>query len=358
MIKGLLSIKVYSLYFVIAFLYVFLYLFIRPQEPAVFLLYIFSIALITLHLRFHTKPKFMVFDLIFYIGFTLFFEEAIYLMIPTLFYLTYHRVFWINGLFIISVLVFNFYDHLFALLYFNGIVFAVFLRYLYDAIHEKTLEVDQLREKGYDLELEHEKLIKMQSDISRHAALKERDRIASKLHDDLGHSLTGALLALRAYEASLYQDQEKIKAVHYRLDEGLKRLKETVHQTKSEEAYGLEQFKQTIKDFDAVPVKLTLRGNLLMIPSPFWHHLQTGLKEALTNVTKHAEASEVRITLEVTDQVVRMICENDGLISQKVNKGQGIHYMRKRYEALGGYLSYQTGHTFKLIVTLPLSERL
>jgi len=358
MIKGLLSNKSYSLYFVIAFLYVFLYIFIRPQEPAVFLLYIFSIALICIHLRFHTKPIFLLIDLLLYAGLMVFFEEAIYLMVPTLFYLTYHRMFGVNGLFIIGVLAFNLYDNLLALLYFNGMVFAVFLRYFYDIVHEKTLDVDQLREKSYDLELEHEKLIKMQSDISRHAALKERDRIASKLHDDLGHSLTGALLALRAYEAGLYKDQEKIKAVHHRLDEGLKRLKETVHQTKSEEIYGLEQFKQIINDFDVVAVKLMLKGNLLMIPSTYWHHLQTGLKEALTNVVKHADASEVSITLEVTDQVVRMICENDGLISQKVNKGQGIHYMRKRYEALGGYLSYQTGHTFKLIVTLPLSERL
>ena len=78
------------------------------------------------------------------------------------------------------------------------------------------------------------------------------------------------------------------------------------------------------------------------------------VKEALTNITKHAAPHEITVNLTITDNIVKLVIENDGIIS-KDNKdtGNGLRYMRSRLEAINGSLSIQKEHSFKLIIILP-----
>jgi signal transduction histidine kinase len=72
-------------------------------------------------------------------------------------------------------------------------------------------------------------------------------------------------------------------------------------------------------------------------------------QEALTNVTRHARASEVWITLEATERALMLVIEDDGAGPQGAGADagpdaegarvtRGVHGMRERAELLGGTL--------------------
>lgn len=81
------------------------------------------------------------------------------------------------------------------------------------------------------------------------------------------------------------------------------------------------------------------------------------VKEALTNITKHALPKMINVSLEVTEYIVRIIVENDGVIDKNGKMdGNGLRYMRNRLEAVNGSLSIQKKDTFKLIITIPIER--
>ena len=53
--------------------------------------------------------------------------------------------------------------------------------------------------------------------------------------------------------------------------------------------------------------------------------------------------------------MVRMMLENDVLSRSEQNWGNGLRYMRRRVEAVGGSLSAQKDATFRLIIVIPLT---
>ena len=62
------------------------------------------------------------------------------------------------------------------------------------------------------------------------------------------------------------------------------------------------------------------------------------VKEALNNVLKHSQASEVVITVTVTDRLMIEIADNGvGIDMDKIRKfGNGLHNMKKRIDSISG----------------------
>jgi signal transduction histidine kinase len=80
--------------------------------------------------------------------------------------------------------------------------------------------------------------------------------------------------------------------------------------------------------------------------------------EALTNVARHAEASEARVTIRVDGETIRCEIADDGRGGADVSLGTGIQGLRDRAEAAGGTLSLTSPPGRGTIVTasLPLSR--
>ena len=66
-------------------------------------------------------------------------------------------------------------------------------------------------------------------------------------------------------------------------------------------------------------------------------HLTATLREALSNVAKHANATKVsvNVTIEATDLVLRVVDDGVGIVEQ-TRPGHGLVNMRERAEGLGG----------------------
>jgi signal transduction histidine kinase len=83
------------------------------------------------------------------------------------------------------------------------------------------------------------------------------------------------------------------------------------------------------------------------------------VSEALTNVVKHARASEVKVSVDADGADLRLSIRDDGIGGADPRKGSGLVGLRDRVEALGGQLEIGSpaGGGTALVVTLPIEVR-
>jgi signal transduction histidine kinase len=78
--------------------------------------------------------------------------------------------------------------------------------------------------------------------------------------------------------------------------------------------------------------------------------------EAFTNSAKHAQASELTVTLNVDDENLHVLVRDDGVGGADSSRGSGLIGLKDRVEALGGQLdiSSPAGNGTALRATVPL----
>jgi signal transduction histidine kinase len=78
--------------------------------------------------------------------------------------------------------------------------------------------------------------------------------------------------------------------------------------------------------------------------------------EALTNTTKHADASRAEVVVEERDSTLYLSMSDDGIGGTQARQGSGLAGLRNRVEALGGSIdvSSPAGHGTAIRVRLPL----
>lgn len=220
-------------------------------------------------------------------------------------------------------------------------------------------EADALRHRLHRMEATEERLLAEYRSAARLSQLEERQRIAERLHDDLGHELTAAQLSVKSVGALLGRGQAERAALAQektasRLDSALMHLKQAVGRLEPEAEAGLGALRSLFEGF-SYPANLEISGD------PAWlraYHLQLLLaaaKEALTNVAKHAVPSRVDASVLITDRIVKLTVENDGVRDAPGERsGSGLRFMRRRLEAVRGSLSAnRTGGVYRLIVIVP-----
>ncbi|MBD2846076.1 sensor histidine kinase [Paenibacillus sp. IB182496] len=229
-------------------------------------------------------------------------------------------------------------------------------------------EADSERYERLSLEELRGELLLAGAHSARTAELAERSRIASELHDHAGHDLTAAALAFRAY-AELRKSGDADAAVWFdealrRLEDGMGALRSTVHAMRPIAAYGLERLHEICDTFEACPIVLRVDGDTGRLPPHFWSVLEPAVKEALTNVLRHADARRVEAALEVGPQIVRLQVHNDVQSPHRVSSGAahapgiGLRNLRQRARAVGGHVSVRANEAgFLLVCVLPLPEQ-
>jgi signal transduction histidine kinase len=140
----------------------------------------------------------------------------------------------------------------------------------------------------------------------RAAAIAERGRIASELHDVLAHSLSGAAIQLQG--ARMLADREQapppmrgaIDRASELVKDGLANARQAVGALRGEELPGVAQLEPLIESFrDDLQVDLTLRieGSARPLPADASLALYRGAQEALTNVARYAPGATTSVVL-------------------------------------------------------------
>src|SRR5690606_7868707 len=180
------------------------------------------------------------------------------------------------------------------------------------------LEVDEQRRARYELERLKIDLLTATQSASHQAELMERYRISRELHDHLGHDLTGASLALQAYEyvEDPVEADELLEEVKNRRQRSTKHLRDYVHDMTAITKFGGERLDTIFPNFHQIETVYNKAEDMLNFPAYIWELLESCLKEALTNVARHSNATKVDIALQVTEAIVGLSIQDNGTITK------------------------------------------
>ncbi|WP_433425019.1 sensor histidine kinase [Microtetraspora malaysiensis] len=194
------------------------------------------------------------------------------------------------------------------------------------------------------------------------AADESRRRIERNLHDGAQQRLVSLGLALRAVEADV---PGELAGVRGRLSqtaqgltevlEDLRELSRGIHPAVLSKG-GLMPALKMLARRSAVPVELDVELDR-RLPEVVEAAVYFVVSEALSNVAKHASASEARVSLRADARAVHLLVRDDGRGGADPERGSGLVGLRDRVEALGGRLDIASpaGQGTSLSVEVPLN---
>jgi signal transduction histidine kinase len=184
-----------------------------------------------------------------------------------------------------------------------------------------------------------------------------RRRVERDLHDGPQQRLVSLTLQLRESEASVppenrQQLSDTAQELSHVLDE-LQEISRGLHPPVLARR-GLKAALKALVSRSPVPVELHV-GTDQRLPEQLEVGLYYVVSEALTNVFKHAHASEVRIDLTQQDSEVHLTVRDDGVGGADPSEGSGLSGLKDRIEALGGTIGITspTGKGTSLAVMIP-----
>jgi len=211
-----------------------------------------------------------------------------------------------------------------------------------------------IREQQHNLLLTNAKLTQYTHVLEDLTVSRERNRMARELHDTLAHSLTALSVQLETVKAYWTIEPKKAQQL---LDRSLEITRE-----------GTEETRRALKSLRASPLE-DLGFCLAVKQLVFSAADRTGLKtivhipdevnllskeeqqvvyriaqEAIENVIKHANASQIEISMDEDEKEFEMSIRDDGIGCQEEIKadGFGVLGMRERANLIGGELEIQS----------------
>ncbi len=201
------------------------------------------------------------------------------------------------------------------------------------------------------------KLIRAQGEIEHLAKVAERERIARDLHDVLGHTLSVIILKSELAGKLMDRDPQRagneIREVEQISRQALSEVRDAIRGYRSR---GLEaELAQAKSTLETAGVAVTCETARVPLPALQESVLSMAVREAVTNVVRHAHARTCTLRLEQQNGSCRLDIEDDGRGGPH-NEGNGLRGMRERVEMLGGTLTRDSQAGTRLTITLPLKE--
>lgn len=198
------------------------------------------------------------------------------------------------------------------------------------------------------------------AEIERLAAVAERERIARDLHDVLGHSLT--LIVLKAELASKLAERDPARAL-----QEIREVEQVTRQALGDVRAAISGYRATWhEELAKARSMLELAGIAAdftgapepSLPRATEEALALGLREAVTNVVRHAKATRCEVRWEELGAEGRLIVSDDGAGSIGA-EGNGLRGLRERAEAIGGSVARAAragASGTQLMISLPLGR--
>jgi two-component system sensor histidine kinase DesK len=201
------------------------------------------------------------------------------------------------------------------------------------------------------------KLRMANEEIEHLAKMAERERIARDLHDVLGHTLSVIILKSELAGKLMERDPQRagveIREVEQISRQALSEVRDAIRGYRSQGLSAeLAQAKATLET-----AGLSVKCQAAPIALPALHEsvLSMAVREAVTNVVRHAQARACSLRLDQQNGSCRLEIEDDGRGGSH-NEGNGLRGMRERVEMLGGTLNRDSQSGTRLTITLPLKE--
>jgi len=195
------------------------------------------------------------------------------------------------------------------------------------------------------------------------AKQQERNRISADMHDELGSGVTAIRLMSEIVKTKMKESTlPEIEKISHSANELLSKMNTIIWTMVSSNdtaesliayirAYAVEFFENT-----SIECQFNLPSYIppAEISGEKRRNVFLSVKEALNNVLKHSQASEIAITMMVTDKLIIEIADNGvGINMDKIRKfGNGLNNMKKRIDSISGIFRIENHQGTKVFFEL------
>ena len=239
-----------------------------------------------------------------------------------------------------------------------AVTIIIFLRVsgLEQTVTKLTLLRDEIAGKNRQLGEQNLRLAQAQDNEIHLATLKERNRIAREIHDNVGHMLTRSLLQAGALLVINKDDElrEPLESLKSTLDSAMTSIRESVHDLHDDSIDLKKVIEESISTVDSrftvtldCDVSEYMAGNVKLC-------MIGVVKEGLSNAVKHSTGDKISIIVREHPGFYQLMLEDNGSCSEIKESGIGLKNMRDRVEALKGRISLTPSQEgFKIFVSIP-----
>ena len=257
---------------------------------------------------------------------------------------------------------------------------------------ERELLLKAIEDRGERLKLQSsvDTAARETRNAARLAEMAERSRIAQSIHDNVGHEISGASIALQTaiklFERNDERAKELLEQSAKRLENASEHLREAVHNLKPSRVAGADTLRELCDDFDFCEMRFESSGDLSGVTH--WDLLAANLRETLTNITRHSNATLATVRIDGNEDYIRMQVADNGravpgaqtketqpalgktqpalgktqpalgktqpaLGKTQPSVGLGLSGMRERVRLAGGTLTISADNGFSVVTVLP-----
>ena len=241
--------------------------------------------------------------------------------------------------------------------------FAIMLSYFTEQLLGYQMKLHSMRDASMEhdmlMEQMNHQLIEKQNAQIYNATLKERNRIAREIHDNVGHMITRSILQVGAI--GVINTDEKLKApiadLKSTLDTAMDSMRKSVHDL-YDESVDLRQALAKLKPTDsafAFSLEYDCEDD---VPRDVKYAFIAIAKEAVNNAVKHSNGDEIRIIVREHPAFYQLEIMDNGTsvderrISGETGDGIGIKNIKERVAAIGGIMRIKADDGFRIFVTL------
>jgi signal transduction histidine kinase len=214
-----------------------------------------------------------------------------------------------------------------------------------------ALFLKQSRESQDQTEILLAQLQDARDEQAHAAAIAERGRIASELHDVLAHSLSGAAIQLQGARKLAEREHaqpplsDAIDRASELVKAGLANARQAVGTLRGDALPTLAQLPALIDSYKAdmnLDVTLRIEGDARTLPADPSLALYRAAQEALTNVARYAPSACTTVTLQYEPFRTKLSVDNGASATgprHGMGGGRGLQGLRGRIEQAGGTMS-------------------
>lgn len=216
--------------------------------------------------------------------------------------------------------------------------------------------IDDGEEKTLLLSQKNEALVEKQNYEIYAATLRERNRIAREIHDNVGHVLSRTILmtgAVRAVNKDRQLDS-LLKGLDDSLNSAMDSIRSSVHDLHDDSINLRETIEGIIWDFKQMNVEMKYDMSEI-IPRNVKYCFISIVKEGLSNAAKYSGATGVKITMREHPALYQLCIEDNGCgcDEKKDPRGMGLKNMQERVHMLKGTIQIGSDKGFRIFVMIP-----
>lgn len=204
-----------------------------------------------------------------------------------------------------------------------------------------------------------EQLLRKQEEVEHMATIAERERISRDLHDLLGHTLS--LITLKAELAGKLADRD-VEACRREIGD----IEHCARNALAEVRSAVTGYRQTgfahelataRASLEAAGIELSAQVEKLVVPPAVENVMGLALREAVTNIIRHAGATRCEVSLALENGIILFRIADNGALQGgegALRQGNGLNGMMERVAAIGGKLALRAEQGLALEFRLPM----